>query len=223
MTIDEVYSIMKYAIRNNQNGSLKPADFNLVINQAQISYLDFLLGPFQKYMPGRPFAAVEFGQNEDIRQRLTPFIAPPATLTIDGAGLSPYPTDFLAADAMYYGIYLRRIKYIQQDRLSSHYNSYIDPIGTNPIYLIQNNGLQFYPINLASAKFSYIGQPPALNWAFTEDIYRRPIYNSGASTQPLWYDTDMLQIIVRALAIVGVNLQLGVVQQYSQMIKTQGQ
>ena len=223
MTIDDVFNTMLYAIRKNQNGNLTPANFNLVINVAQNSYTDYLLGEFQKYTPGRPFAAVEFGQNQDIRQRLTPFIPPPVPLTIDGTGLAPYPADFVNADAMYYGIYNQRVKFIQQDRKDSHLNSYIDPISSNPVYLVQSNGFQFYPTNLGSAKLSYIQKPANLFWNSTLDIYGRAVYNPVGSTQPQWLDLDMLEIIVRALAIVGVNLQLNVVEQYSQVINTAGQ
>lgn len=214
---------MLYAIRKNQNGNLNPASFNLVINQAQTSYMDYLLGQFQKYIPGRPFAPVDFGQNEDIRQRLSPFIPAPVTLTVDGNGQSAYPAGYLNSDAMTYGIYRQRVKFIQQDRLFSHLNSYIDPVATNPFYLIYKDGFQFYPTTLGSAYLSYIKQPDTLVWGSTPDIYNRPIYNPGTSVQPQWLDLDMLQIIVRALAIVGVNLQLNVVEQYSQVIKTTGQ
>lgn len=223
MDINDVYNLMLYAIRKNQNGNLNPASFNLVINQAQISYMDFLLGAFQKYIHGRPFAAVEFGQNQDIRQRLSPFIPPPVTLSIDVNGLASYPAGYMNSDAMTYGIYRQRVKFIQQDRLYSHLNSYIDPVATNPIYLIYKDGFQFYPANLGSAYLSYIKQADELVWGYTLDSNGRPVYDSGTSVQPQWLDLDMLQVIVRALAIVGVNLQLNVVEQYSQMIKTQGQ
>ena len=214
---------MLYAIRKNQSGNLLPAAFNLIINQAQASYMDYLLGQFQKYIPGRPFAPVNFGQNEDIRQRLSPFIPPPITLTVDVNGQSPYPTGYVNSDAMTYGAYRQRVKFIQQDRLFSHLNSYIDPVATNPVYLIYKDGFQFYPTNLGTAFLSYIKQPDTLVWGYTLDVNGRPIYNSGTSVQPQWLELDMLQIIVRALAIVGVNLQLNVVQQYSQAIKTGGQ
>jgi len=223
LSIDDIYEIMKYAIRKNQNGNLNPSSFDLVINQAQISYMDYLLGEFQKYTPGRPFAAVEFGQNQDIRQRLSPFISAPVTLTIDAGGIASYPTGYLNSDAMTYGIYRQRVKYIQQDRLFSHLNSYVDPIALNPVYLIYKDGFQFYPINLGSAYLSYIKQPDTLVWGYTLDGNNRPVYNPGTSVQPQWQDLDVLEIIVRALALVGVNLQLNTVQQYSQMIKTGGQ
>jgi hypothetical protein len=223
MTVDEAYRTINYIIRKNQNGTITPDNFNLIMNRAQFSYMDYLIGEFPKYLPGRPMAAVEFGQNQDIRQRLTPFIKTPATLTINPVtGIAPYPADYEAADAMYYGIYDRRVKFIQQDRKDSHLNSYIDPIASNPVYLLIDEGLQFYPANLGTAKFSYIRTPPQIFWNSTTDSYGRKIYNPVGSTDPAWQDVDAMQIIVRALAMIGVNLQLGAVQQYSQMIKTQG-
>lgn len=224
MTVDEVYRLVNYIMRKNQNGGITPSDFNNIINVAQNSYMNYLLGEFQKYLPGRPMAPATFGQNEDIRQRLTPFITTPVTLTINGStGVAPYPDNYQAQDAMYYGQYNRRVKYIQQDRLDTHINSRINPIADNPVYLQIDNGLQFYPVDLGTARFSYIKSPTTIVWASTPDIYGRRIYNPGGSTDPAWYEQDMLDIIVRALAMIGVNLQLGAVQQYSQMIKTQGQ
>ena len=166
MTVDETYQLMKDIVLQNQNGYLKPSVFDNFINRAQYGYAAYLIGEFQRYLPGRPMAAVEFGQNQDIRQRLTPFIKPPVTLVIDGTGLAPYPDDFEAFDAMNYGVSNKRVKYIQQDRLDSHYNSRIDPIATNPIYLINDDGIQFYPISLGAAKLSYISTPPRIIWNF---------------------------------------------------------
>lgn len=218
-----MYDLMKYIIRKNQNGNLKPNDFNLIINTASISYMDYLLGEFQKYIPGRPFAAVNFGQNQDIRQRLSPFIGAPVTITIDPNGNAPYPTGYLNSDAMTYGAYRQRVKYIQQDRLFSHLNSYVDPVDKNPFYLIYKDGFQFYPTNLGTAYLSYIKKPVDMLWNYTLDIYNRPIYNPSGSVQPEWQELDQLEVVVRALAQVGVNLQLRDVEQYSQLIKTQGQ
>lgn len=224
MTVDEVYRLVNYIMRKNQNGGITPSDFNNIINVAQNSYMNYLLGEFQKYLPGRPMAPAAFGQNEDIRQRLTPFITTPVTLTINPVtGVAPYPDSYQAQDAMYYGQYNRRVKYVQQDRLDGHVNSVINPIATHPIYLQVQEGLQFYPANLGTAKFSYIKSPTTITWGSTTDIYDRRVYNPATSDDPAWYEQDMLDIIVRALAMIGVNLQLGAVQQYAQVIKTQGQ
>lgn len=223
MTVDETYQLMKDIALQNQNGYLRPSVFNNFINRAQYGYADYLIGEFQRYLPGRPMAAVEFGQNQDIRQRLTPFIKPPVSLAIDGTGLAPYPDDFEAADAMNYGQYNRRVKYVQQDRLDSHLNSRIDPIAANPIYLINSDGVQFYPINLTTAKFSYISTPPRIIWNFDIDINGRAVYNPVGSVDPQWYELDMMEVIARALEMMGVRISSSSVQQYSQRIKQQGQ
>ncbi|SRR6266540_1064863 len=224
MTVDEMYSLLKFIIRKNQNGNLTPQDFNLIANRASFSYMDYLLGEFQKYLPGRPMAPATFGQNEDIRQRLTPFITTPVPLTINGStGVAPYPDDFQSDDAMYYGQYNRRVKYIQQDRLDSHVNSVINPISSHPVYLQVQEGFQFYPASLGTAKLSYIRTPATIQWNYTTDIYGRPIYNPIGSQDPEWYEIDAMQVVTRALTMLGVNLQLGAVQQYAQAVKTQGQ
>jgi len=38
-----MYRICQFAINKAQNGYLTPSEFNLIINQAQVSYQDYLL------------------------------------------------------------------------------------------------------------------------------------------------------------------------------------
>jgi len=51
-----MYRICQFAVNKAQNGYLTPSEFNLTINQAQVSYQDYLLGEFQQYQYGRPSA-----------------------------------------------------------------------------------------------------------------------------------------------------------------------
>jgi len=214
---------MKYATaKNGSQGYLSEDDFNLVINTGVRSQMTYLLGTFQQYMPGRPVARVELGQNSMIRQRLAPAILN-AVLTIGGDGKSPYPADYLQVDSMYTNSGQKRIRYVEQHALDANVNSRIDPVSTNPIYLIENDNFQFYPISLGQAKLSYVGNPPNILWAFTLDGNGRPIYDDVNSVQPIFDDLFMYEAICRALMLVGVNLQLGVVMQYSQEIKNTGQ
>lgn len=86
MNVNVMYNLMAYLVsKNRQNGYMSPSDFNKTINQAQISFLDYLLGEFQQYQYSRPIAKVEFGQNAIVRQRLTPIIYG-YNLSIDGTG-----------------------------------------------------------------------------------------------------------------------------------------
>jgi hypothetical protein len=205
-----------------QQGYISPADFNLTINQAQKSYASYLLGNFQQYQPGRPQARVEFGQNTVIRQRLTPIIYG-YNLTVDNTGFSPYPGDFLQQDAMwsYYGY--NRIREVQQQYFYSIYNSVIDRIPSWPVYMIEYDGFRFFPNNTGQAKLSYVRNPPDMVWGYTLNGNGIPVYNPASSTQPVWDDASILEIIVRALRIIGVNLQYNDVNAYANEIKQIGQ
>lgn len=223
MDVNDLYNLVLYATaKNASQGYVSPADFNLTINQAQKSYASYLLGSFQQYAPGRPVARVEFGQNTIVRTRLAPIIYW-YNLSVNSAGYSPYPGDYLQVDAMLtYGDY-KRIRAVQQDSLYSYVNSVLDPIATNPVYILQDKGFHFYPENIGLAKLSYVRNPPDMVWGYTLDVNGIPVYNPATSVQPVWDDASILDIVVRALAIIGVNLQTNVLEQYSMSIKNQGQ
>lgn len=221
--IDDVYRIVTYAVgKNLQQGYVSPSDFNLVINQAQKSYASYLLGNFQQYQPGRPQARVEFGQNSVVRQRLTPIIYG-ANLTIDSTGFSPYPGDYLQQDAMWSFYGYNRIREVQQQYFYSIYNSVIDPVTSWPVYMLEWDGFRFFPNNTGRAKLSYVRNPPDMIWGYTLNVNGVPVYNPATSTQPVWDDASILEIIVRALRIIGVNLQYNDVNAYANEIKQIGQ
>jgi hypothetical protein len=224
MTVDELYKIEQLIINNNQNGNLTPDRFNLINDQAQWDYMEFLLGDFRKYIPGRPIPPVAWGMTGRIRQSLTPFIQPATTLSVNpSTGEAAYPPNYEMWDAMYWGIYKQRVKFIQQGRLASHINSTINPVQRNPVFLSVYRGFEIYPNSIGSVQLSYIRSPRPIRWVGTNDIYGRLVYNQALSSNPEWQRTDMLEIIARAMRMMGVNLQANQVSQYAEQIKNQGQ
>ena len=229
MNVNDMYRICQFAVNKAQNGYLTPSEFNLTINQAQVSYQDYLLGEFQQYQYGRPQARVNYSQNENIRQRLSPLIAE-KTLSINTTtGEAPYPNDYVQADAIRTTTF-DRVRYVQQDSLYSYYNSTIDPVATNPIYLLEPTNFQFYPKTLGmsgtsgngSAVLTYVKDAPQIVWAYTL-VSGRPVYDSASSVQPVWDNVDLLEIIARALKLIGLNLQDGQLEQYANQVTQQGQ
>jgi len=221
MNVNDMYRICQFAVNKAQNGYLTPSEFNLTINQAQVSYQDYLLGEFQQYQYGRPQARINYSQNQNIRQRLTPLLVE-TTLTINSTtGQSPYPADYVQTDTVMTSSF-NRVRYVQQDALYSFYNSQIDPIATNPIYLLEPTGFQFYPVTLGSAILTYVKDAPEIVWGYTT-VNGRPVYSSGTSVQPVWDNVDLLEIIARALKLIGLNLQDGQVQQYANQVTQTGQ
>ena len=326
MNVNDTYVLMQYILNKNQQGYLSPADFNNIINQAQRSYISYLIGSIQKYQYGRPTAAVELGNSVTVRQILSPVIKE-TQLSINASGYCNYPSDYVLTDALL-TLDFQRIRVAEQDKLYSFYNSQIDPVGSWPIYVIKDTGYQFYPVSLGNAKLSYVAEAPRIIWSYELDGNGRPVYSENgpqiattgsgvgwtglafssgyahanplqtapltsalaavqdayydivltitpspattgyvelsfgglttstnvtttisgyatnnstlvitpfgftgtiqltinqASTQPVWGGTTMLDVISRALMMVGVNLQASQVIAYANEIKNQGQ
>ena len=221
--INDVYKVCLFAVgKNNSQGYLSPDDFNLTINQAQKEYTSYLLGSFQQYLPGRPEARVQFGQNNTIRTRLRQIIYT-TDLSVDNTGFSPYPGDFMQVDAMWSIYGYERIREIQQNQFYGVHNSVIDPIASWPVYMIENDGFRFFPNTIGQAKMSYVINPPDMVWGYTLDINGNPVYNPATSVQPVWNDASIMEIIIRALRIIGVNLDYNAVNAYAVQVQTQGQ
>ena len=89
--------------------------------------------------------------------------------------------------------------------------------------MIKDEGFEFAPTSIGQAKLSYVRDAPRIYWGYVLDGQRRRVYSSANSLQPIWDNVSALEIIIRALALVGLNLQLREVENYSQMIKQQGQ
>lgn len=221
--INDVYNIVLYVTGKNSNqGFVSPSDFNNSVNIAQKEYASYLLGNFQQYVPGRPEARVEFGQNAVIRQRLTPIIYN-TDLSIDALGFSAYPSDFMQVDTMWTYYNYNRIREIQQNQFYAVFNSSIDPVAQYPVYMIENDGFRFFPNDLGQAKMSYVFNPPDMVWGYTLDGNGVPVYNPATSVQPVWGDASIMEIIVRALRIIGVNLDYNTVSAYAIQVENQGQ
>ena len=185
MDVNEVYNLVKYIVNKNQQGYVSPSQFNEVINQAQKSYASYLLGSIQAYMPGRPVARVELGQNATIRQRLSPIIVTNAQITLNPQGYAPYPSDYAQMDSVVNNQnQFQRVRFVQQDSIYSYYNSVIDPVSSNPIYVLEDTGFRVYPQNLSTVTISYVRVPPDISWGYDLDPNGRPVYNPN-STPPL--------------------------------------
>ncbi len=181
------------------------------------------MGEYQRYQIRRPISVVEIGENQRIRTSLAPLIYQALMNVNPATGIANYPSDYEYVDAMWspYGFY--NIRFIQQDRQDSYYHSTIDPIPANPVYLIQHEGFHYFPEDIGQARMSYVRTPPSIVWGYDLNSNGIPVWNATTSQDPVWGEVDMLQIIVRALALIGVNLQMGVISQYANEVKQGGQ
>lgn len=221
MDVNDVFELIRFSANATINGDVSPSEFNRVIALAEHHFVNSLLGVPEQYLYDKPIPRIQYSMNRTIRQKLSPLIEEIETLYVDSNGRADYPSRYLMLDAMY-TTNMSNVRFAAQEKLASFIRSKIDPVATNPIYLIDRSGFQFYPINIGPVKISYVRAPSPMVYATSNDTNGRPVYNENNSIQPQWADTDLFGIISRSLQLVGVNLQLPVLYQYAEQIKKEG-
>jgi len=230
VTSDTAYKIIQYAANQFQRGNVSPARFSLIINYGSTSFLDYYLGQMQQYQYGSPASRVQFGVNETARQRLSPLIDPVTEYTPDITGFVPYPPLFEQVDAMYdTSPNFNRIRFVPQHKLPNYKSDPIDPVATNPIYILESEGFRIYPnmtedgIASPTIRLSFVHTPPIIVWNSSLDANGRPQYQDAGSVGLWCYEVDSAELIARGLRLVGVNLQANQVSQYAETIIKEGQ
>jgi hypothetical protein len=221
VTAEELHILVFTIIdKSGGQGDFSNEEENIIYNRAQYQYQNYLVGEIQQYQYGRPFARIDYSHNQKIRQRLTHSIYN-YNLTVT-SGVSPFPGDYLLTDALRTTTD-QAIRFASQDRLAAFLDDQIDPVATNPCFVIASNGFTIYPDTITSARLTYVRTAPEIRYAVTYNGNNQPIYDPTNSIDPVWSELDCFEIVTRALAIMGVPLQLQQVQAYANNIKVNGQ
>jgi hypothetical protein len=229
MTVDKVYSILKFIVRKNQLGSLSPDDFAYAFNTAQRNYYDFLVGRIEQYQYGRAVSRVGLSMTDNVVSRLMPFQTT-STLTI-GSGLTLSGGLLLAAKPSTFNKMLSfytsnnfRIYRLEEDSFAERMQDSIDPIDeANAFYVEQNTDWRIYPSTLTSLTLKYLTVPADVIWNYTLDGSGRPVYNPTGSVQPLWKDNDIDELVGRAAKIIGVSFKEPTLGQFGQGVINTGE
>jgi hypothetical protein len=221
MTVDQVYSILRFIVRKNQLGSLSPTDFQYAFNTAQRNYYDFLVGRVEQYRYGSSVPRVGLSMTDNVVSRLMPFNSS-ATITIT-SGLVTKPTGFNKLLAMYtpnsYRVYR-----IEEDMFAERMQDSIDPIDeANAFFVEQNTNWRVYPTTLTSVLVKYLTVPTDVIWNYTLDGSGRPVYNPTGSVDPLWYNNDIDELVGRAAKIIGVSFKEPTLSQFGQGVINTGE
>jgi hypothetical protein len=220
MNINEVYKLVSYLVDKYQGTYLSPDDFNMVINMAQNQYMSFLID--DTGAPNRnPKNPVGMSTSAVVADTLSPFLTE-TTLTIVSQ-VANKPADIYKTVAVRTGDDNYPVRFVFGDRISSLIGNAIDaPTNTEPIYYEIGSTYKFYPSTLATAKLSYIRVPMTLKWAYTGALVFDPANSVPAGTALEWPDTDIYEIIYRAIGIIGINLKDGDLVRAAQLVKNDG-
>ncbi len=222
MTVDQCYSILRFIVRKNQLGSLSPSDFQYAFNTAQRNYYDLLVGRIEQYRYDKPTPRIGLSMTDNVVSRLMPFQKSTSSSLI--GGLFSKPNDFNKLLAMYTaGNY--RVYRVEENTFAERIQDSIDPINeANAFYVEEAADFRVYPSSYVGIiTLKYLFSPTDVVWNYTTDGSGRPVYSLSGSTQPLWKDNDIDEILARAAKIVGVSLKEPILTQFGEQVIAKGE
>ncbi len=165
----------------------------------------------------------DFGKTQKLQDGLSPFSVR-FTYTASGSGVVTLPTNeaadpcylhLLSIWVQYYDNALLRTRYrdvkiVSEDELAKRLNSQIhEPTIQRPAGIESSVGnFQLYPAQALSGYGYYLKRPVPPVFAYTLLPDRRTItYNQSGSTQMIWNDAEMNNILIKAIQLAGVNLK----------------
>ena len=222
MTVDQCYSILRFIVRKNQLGSLSPSDFQYAFNTAQRNYYDLLVGRIEQYRYDKPTPRIGLSMTDNVVSRLMPFQKSTSSSLI--GGLFAKPNDFNKLLAMYTaGNY--RVYRVEENTFAERIQDSIDPVNeANAFYVEEAADFRVYPSSYVGIiTLKYLFSPTDVVWNYTTDGSGRPVYSLSGSTQPLWKDNDIDEILARAAKIVGVSLKEPILTQFGEQVIAKGE
>lgn len=208
-SVDNIYKLFRFLLRENQSGSISTTDFFNAWNTEQNAYFSDLMGKWQKMNNGKTGGNTGLILNETIMTQLAPFTI--AGSVAISSGSATKPDDFI------YGL-ARRLELNGDEFLVTKINhgqkwyvnnDVIDPpsVTDGTYYIIEYE--DYYDILPTSAtgnlQLDYVAQPVDVVWGYTWDAQNRKVYNAGLSIQPQLQTNTIIEITKRALTNFGVS------------------
>ncbi len=109
------------------------------------------------------------------------------------------------------------VRIVNEDELGGRLKSQLKPVTLQkPIATVTGLGkYQLYPQSPNTGKAFYLEAPVAPVFVYTQ-AGRVQTYDPGASTQMVWNETCINEIIMKALQLLGVNIQDGKLVNYTE-------
>lgn len=222
MYIDEIYQTVQGLLKKEQNGYLKPLDFNLFATNAQYKIYDSLFSDYKTEvrkmnwaLDGKDFA----NRSEHVRQLLEHFSAL-LNITAPTIPLSPVPLEELVftlpsdidfvEDVFVEGTTKRIDKVHFSDLRDLEGNIYASPKDCSPMCSKIGNRLTVRPITISGISLHYLRKPKTPKWTFTT-YNGRALFNPSASDfQDIDLPTSFYDRLVNEISIMaGISIRDG--------------
>ena len=229
INVNELYKFVQFVANKEQSGFVKPEEFNIAADRAQMQFFMERYNNPAEYQPGRPVPRVAFQQTQKVSDDLRIFMVN-ETITS--------PQSILALSANYvHLISLRKtdgshIKLLDDYELGHVLNSALTPPSNMyPVASIIGDSIVLY--GTGSANLTYLRRPEKPFWEYLKNVngepvdsnnnlINYPIYDSTNSVDLEFPDETFNEIAIRILSFVGINLRENQLTQYTELKKQQG-
>ena len=214
MTIDEIYQFVQFLANKDQRGYIKPSEFNLAVERAQLDEIKELIANESTH------------QNYD--KLRTVIDKTTITYSATGNGAFTLPSDylyFLSATFDSDGPVHYEVEMVNHDQLFKKINSTIVfPSSSYPIGVIMEDGIEIYnntsgaDATAGNVVLNYVKIPAAPVWTY-QLVNNMYVYDaSSASLQQLTLPESTHQdIISRVVSYLGVSLREADLVEYSEL------
>lgn len=230
MDINTIHSTVLFYLNKEQNGYVTHEEIDEVLDRAQmVLFNQYHTNP---KLPAQAQSAV-YGESQRIDDALSPFKAV-YTLTAGNTpgGLITLPAGYMHLINLYtttFNSQLGRnvysgVQMLSEEELVERLESQVIPVTSDdPVgIMLSQNRIQLYPSTTVTGAVNYFTRPVKPVFAYTQ-VGRTITYNQAGSTQMLWKDMDINNIISTALSYFGLNFSSQEVMQFAELKNAQGQ
>ena len=227
MNLLDINSILSYYVKNfKPEYVLTIGEFQRILHVGQLKQLKKKLGLPEEYQPGSPIARSSYELNKKISRDLEPFKRIDPVIVTEGN--TPFPKNFyypstLAIKQVRNNIArFRDVTIVTDAEWNKRVGSYaMRPNLMFPIANFMNGYIRMEPKTIRNATFVYLIIPPKpvygvkYNRGFAE-------YVASTSTELLWDDINIIDIIGIVLGDLGINIPSAEIIQIADKLKGQG-
>ena len=233
MTIKDTHDLILFELNKNEYGYITHEEIDNVLHRAQMEEMKFLLGDEREYRAESSAGRTSFGISQTLNNALTPFISTVEYVNADydgsnnGTAVSSvnvvdpkyivlpenwlYTLEFLRSDGT-------RTDIVPQGKLASRLRSRINTSefmtyngvgGTFNGFPFTTKAYRRYNTDATAgitATMYYLREPAEPHFDYTQDG-RVVTHIPGTSTDLEWDDLHVNKVIVRALILLGINVE----------------
>ncbi len=204
MDINQIHNWINFITNKAQGSYYSIEEIDMALDRAQMTYFN------ETY--------AQYSLAEKIDDSLSPFKTKYSFLTSDTtSGLVTLPTNYLYMTGGHISVVdhgnakSRPLKVLTEDELSYRLNSQLRPVTNNtPVCIIAGKSagstlLQLFPAVAMAGTIYYLRRPAVPAMGYTQSG-RTITYNSGTSTQLEWNESEIMEIMIRAIESLGISI-----------------